>query len=134
MCLSSVFSKINDLLVENLWTCCRFHFHPLQSRLKTSSGVFPYDLRYEKLVIKIRVCGLPGFENRVILWAFVCTWYQLVTDGRSDRRTAPAVTKSRSSIAEHVIWLDGFPPPTVTPHFKTIGEPAWSERKPNKEI
>ena len=54
-----------------------------------------------KMVSKNRVTGLLlAKTNHVIVWAFINTWYQLVTDGQTDGQTALPMPKSLSSLAE----------------------------------
>jgi len=66
------------------------------SKLSVFIAVFTHPVSFEALArslsrtcgmkvgVKTSVPGLPDTENRVILRAFVCTWYRLVTDRRTD--------------------------------------------------
>jgi len=61
---------------------------PTLVSLKLSPGVLPYSWSQ-----KPRLPALPAGENCMILWQFVFTGYRLVTNRRTDGRTAPPVPK-----------------------------------------
>ena len=63
--------------------------------------MFPLEFRGEVNRQETRIMGLSSSEDRVIVAGVVLTWYQSVTDRRSDGRTESIMANTALCIASY---------------------------------